>query len=89
MAFFTDSLERVSCRLSGTTASPVRSRILSDISTTSAASWADVVRAPLATNQLINTVHGALRTYDLPDLLTLLPAERVSIVRPAVLATGP
>ncbi len=49
-------------------------------------SWAEVVRAPLARDQLINTVHGALRTYDLPDLLTLLPAERVSIVRPADLA---
>ncbi len=49
-------------------------------------SWAEVVRAPLATNQLINAVHGALRTYDLPDLLTLIPVERVSVVRPVDLA---
>ena len=35
-------------------------------------SWADVVRTPMAENQLINTVHGALRVYDLPDLAATL-----------------
>ncbi len=37
-------------------------------------SWSDVVHTPLARNQLANVVHGALRTYDLPDLLDTLPA---------------
>jgi len=45
-------------------------------------SWAKVVRSPVTKNQLINTVHGVLRTYDLPDLLPLLPAEKVTIIDP-------
>ena len=46
----------------------------------SLASWADVVRTPLAKNQLTSTVHGALRAYDLPDLVATLPADKVKIV---------
>ena len=38
-------------------------------------SWADVVRAPEHYNQLVNAVHGALRHYDLPDLVKLTEAE--------------
>lgn len=34
-------------------------------------SWEDIVLNPLAKNQLLNTVHGALRAYDLPDLVSL------------------
>ena len=46
-------------------------------------SWSDVVRHPEVPGQLVNTVHGALRTYDLPDLVQSLPPgsvreERVS-----------
>ncbi|HUT11290.1 MAG TPA: acetylxylan esterase [Thermoguttaceae bacterium] len=44
--------------------------------------WSDVVRTPLATNQYVNVVHGALRTYDLPDLLATLPKSKVTIVDP-------
>lgn len=42
-------------------------------------SWAEVVRTPVSRHQLINTVHGALRVYDLPDLVASLPAGRVSM----------
>ena len=42
-------------------------------------SWSDVVHSPVTKNQLINTVHGALTTYDLPDLISLLPAEQVTV----------
>ncbi|MEP6667718.1 MAG: acetylxylan esterase [Chthoniobacter sp.] len=39
-------------------------------------SWDRVVRGPLARNQQINAVHGALRFYDLPNLIELcLAAE--------------
>lgn len=46
------------------------------------ASWRDVVRTPLAMNQYANVVHGALRVYDLPDLLAALPAEKVAVLKP-------
>jgi len=49
-------------------------------------SWAEVVRAPLAKRQLMNAVHGALRVYDLPDLLSLLPKDKVVVKDPLVLA---
>ena len=35
-------------------------------------SWANVIELGLSTNQLVNTVHGALTTYDLPDLAATL-----------------
>jgi len=38
-------------------------------------SWTEVVRAPEHYNQLVNAVHGALRHYDLPDLVKLTGAE--------------
>jgi hypothetical protein len=49
-------------------------------------SWAEVVHAPLAKRQLMNAVHGALRVYDLPDLLSLLPKDKVVVKDPLVLA---
>lgn len=39
------------------------------------ASWADVVRSPEAKRQLTNCVHGALRAYDLPDLVASLKGK--------------
>ncbi len=45
-------------------------------------SWADVVRTPRSRNQLVNTVHGALRVYDLPDLVNSLPDDAVSVIDP-------
>lgn len=41
-------------------------------------SWSEVVRTPLASNQLINIIPGALRCYDLPDLLATLPKTSVT-----------
>ena len=44
------------------------------------ASWSDLVRHPTANGQLVNTVHGALKAYDLPDLVSVLPKDKVTIV---------
>ena len=46
------------------------------------ASWADVVRTPAATNQLVSVVHGALTTYDLPDLVAQVGAGKITITEP-------
>lgn len=46
------------------------------------ASWDQVVRTPLAVNQLINCVHGALRVYDLPDLAGSLPSGKLTLLEP-------
>ena len=45
-------------------------------------SWSDVVQTPHAVQQLVNVVHGALKTYDLPDLLATLPKEKVKVYEP-------
>jgi dienelactone hydrolase len=45
-------------------------------------SWSDVVCTPLSKGALANTVHGALSVYDLPDLVSLAGAERVTIWEP-------
>ena len=45
-------------------------------------SWAEVVAAPESKNQLINAVHGALRHYDLPDLVELAGKGRVKTEEP-------
>lgn len=42
-------------------------------------SWADVVRTPISNNQLTNAVHGALKLYDLPDLVTTLSPDKIQI----------
>jgi hypothetical protein len=41
-------------------------------------SWAGVVHTPLSIGQYDNVVHGALKTYDLSDLLKTLPKEKVT-----------
>ena len=45
-------------------------------------SWSDVVRTPLAEQQLAGVVHGALRVYDLPDLAAALGPEKIAVVDP-------
>ncbi len=42
-------------------------------------SWSRLVDSPSSIGQLVHTVHGALKSYDLPDLLALLPADKVTI----------
>ena len=44
--------------------------------------WSLVVATPTAKNQFINVVHGALRVYDLPDLLATLPKDKVRFESP-------
>ncbi|MCP4643120.1 MAG: hypothetical protein GY851_21920 [bacterium] len=44
-------------------------------------SWAGVVRTPEAVHQLANAVHGALRVYDLPDLVATL-SDKVEVLTP-------
>lgn len=51
--------------------------------------WRSVIHTPVTKCQLANTVHGALKSYDLPDLITLISAERVRIVDPVDAAGKP
>jgi dienelactone hydrolase len=44
-------------------------------------SWSSVVESGLSRNQLVNTVHGALTTYDLPDLARVL-GNRLVVEQP-------
>jgi cephalosporin-C deacetylase-like acetyl esterase len=52
-------------------------------------SWSQVVRTPLSQNQFVNLVHGALRTYDLPDLAGTLTPEKLTITAPLNAAEQP
>ncbi len=45
-------------------------------------SWSEVVAAPASLDQLVNSVHGALHHYDLPDLIQLAGQDRVVIEEP-------
>jgi dienelactone hydrolase len=47
-------------------------------------SWAEIVAARESKNQLVNTVHGALRHYDLPDLVQLAGKDRLKIEQPVL-----
>jgi dienelactone hydrolase len=44
-------------------------------------SWSNVIELGQSRNQLVNTVHGALTVYDLPDLVRTL-GDRVTIEQP-------
>jgi hypothetical protein len=57
--------------------------------TRSLPSWSELVRRPQAPGQLVNTVHGALRAYDLPDLLGALPRDKVTVEAPLDLKQAP
>ncbi|MFA5192471.1 MAG: hypothetical protein WC740_17330, partial [Verrucomicrobiia bacterium] len=46
------------------------------------ASWASVLREPAAKDQLITAVHGALKVYDLPDLIASLGKDKVCVEEP-------
>ena len=45
-------------------------------------SWSEVVSYPDNHNQLVNVVHGALKHYDLPDLVGLAGVEKIQIEEP-------
>ncbi len=53
------------------------------------ASWSDVVRTPLARDQLSSAVPGALAVYDLPDLATTLAPRTLSLRAPVDAAGVP
>ena len=55
----------------------------------SVVSWSNVVHTPETRNQLVNAVHGALRVYDLPDLLATLPEGQVTVEEPLDAAGQP
>ncbi len=46
-------------------------------------SWADVVRIDTPGSERVHSVHGALRHYDLPDLVRTL-GQRITVVEPRV-----
>jgi len=52
-------------------------------------SWRDVVSASETQNQLTGTVHGALRFYDLPNLVELVGNKRVTIEEPVTVGGTP
>lgn len=45
-------------------------------------SWSNVVNHTITENQLLNTVHGALKYYDLPDLAASIPEGKLTIENP-------
>lgn len=45
-------------------------------------SWQSVIETPVTERQLINVVHGALRSYDLPDLRAMIPESRLNVSDP-------
>jgi dienelactone hydrolase len=45
-------------------------------------SWSDVVETPVTRGALINTVHGALKFYDLPDLVKIIGEKRIKVQEP-------
>ena len=52
-------------------------------------SWAEVVSTPENLNQAANVVHGALKHYDLPDLIDLAGANKVRIEEPVDVMGNP
>lgn len=47
------------------------------------ASWEELAGAAESRNQAVNVVHGALRHYDLPDLIELAGPSKVNVLEPA------
>jgi dienelactone hydrolase len=52
-------------------------------------SWDNVARTTVTKRQLCNTIHGALQSYDLPDLRRLIGKDRLTIVDPRNAAGEP
>ena len=42
-------------------------------------SWTSIIKQPIPQGQLTSTVHGALKTYDLPDLLRAIDAAKLHL----------
>ncbi len=52
-------------------------------------SWQSVIDTPVTKRQLPNVIHGVLRHYDLPDLVKLIPPDRLTIEQPLDAAGEP
>ncbi|MBM3335423.1 hypothetical protein FJY63_12245, partial [Candidatus Sumerlaeota bacterium] len=52
-------------------------------------SWSNVVHTGVTQGQVMNTVHGALRVYDLPDLVRSLRKIKVTVEEPLDAAGNP
>jgi dienelactone hydrolase len=52
-------------------------------------SWSEVVSSTESLNQAVNTVHGALRFYDLPDLIELAGPAKVTLADPVDVMFNP
>ena len=48
----------------------------------SLSSWSDAVKSTLTRGVFNNTVHAALKYYDLPDLLQVIGREKTKIIDP-------
>jgi hypothetical protein len=46
-------------------------------------SWQSLMVADENFDQLVNTVHGVLRHYDLPELIEMAGKDRVTLIEPA------
>ncbi len=44
--------------------------------------WRSIIAEEESTNQLVNTVHGALLHYELPDLIKLIGSDKVRLIDP-------
>lgn len=49
-------------------------------------SWLDIVKAPMVRDQLRNVVPGALKYYDIPDLVQSIKPRDVEIIKPTNLS---
>jgi dienelactone hydrolase len=63
-------------------ATAVEPRIKSLTLEKSLVSWSAVVKTPVSYNQLTNVVPGALKVYDLPDLVKAIAPRKVTINNP-------
>lgn len=52
-------------------------------------SWSSVAKTPVSYNQLTNVVPGALKVYDLPDLVKAIAPRKVTITNPVDAAGKP
>lgn len=51
--------------------------------------WKSVIDTPVTERQLINVVHGALQSYDLPDLREMIPEDTLTVTDPRNAAGKP
>lgn len=70
-------------------ASALDSRIKAVTLDKSLVSWSSVAKTSVSYNQLTNVVPGALKVYDLPDLVKVIAPRKVTITNPLDAASKP